>query len=222
MDTSRQQPTFEAKSFVCPHCHVYSSQTWCIGIPTGYSEEYQEHHWGNTNQSYISICLNCNGHAYWYRNPKSQGSAELVHPCGATRPIPTCGLTTDEQNLYAEACKVSAISPRSAAALLRVIIESIAVRETDANRGTLNDKLNTLIDSRALSAGSQEGLHAVRLLGNESVHVPGQILVEDDPEIVDLLFEIVDTIVDELFVLPEKNAQLLELARNYRNNDDTF
>jgi hypothetical protein len=102
---------------------------------------------------------------------------------------------------YLEARSVALISPRSAAALLRLTIDKLTTA-LGAKGGTLDDRIQDLVN-RGLDPLVQQMLDSVRVVGNDTVH-PGQIEVRDDPELLQTLFWLVNEIVDERITKPNR------------------
>ena len=104
--------------------------------------------------------------------------------------------------LYKEAGLIYNKSPRAACALLRLAIDRICneLGETDRD---INKNIAALV-KRGLPEGIQKALDLVRVIGNKAVH-PGQIDFDvDDIETAQILFGLVNMIVERLISEPKK------------------
>lgn len=116
-------------------------------------------------------------------------------------------------NDYEEAEAVSGISPRSAAALLRLLLEKLCrkyLSEIGKIKGS--EKLNQMIGilvKEGISDSIQKACDILRITGNETVHA-GIIDIRDNLESVKFLFELVNMIADELHLRCKKIPETYE------------
>ncbi|MGE6721067.1 hypothetical protein ACQKGD_27600 [Peribacillus frigoritolerans] len=101
-------------------------------------------------------------------------------------------MPVDVKNIYEEAILVFKHSPRAAAALLRLAIETTFPLEDD--------------DIYGIPSHIQKGLDAIRIYRNEGIH-PGEIVLNDDQEIVIYMFELINDMVEELISRRKKIQQ---------------
>jgi hypothetical protein len=99
----------------------------------------------------------------------------------------------DVRQDYEEARNISMISPRGAAALLRLAIQKLCKHLGQSGENINADIANLVKDG--LSVKLQQALDSVRVVGNNAVH-PGQIDLKDDIEIANKLFVFVNIICD--------------------------
>ncbi len=100
---------------------------------------------------------------------------------------------------YEEARSIAHLSPRSAAALLRLLVEKLCVR-LGAKGKNINDFIADLV-KKGLPKEVQQAFDILRLVGNNAVH-PGQINLDDNLEIVNGLFTVINISVEHLITQP--------------------
>lgn len=117
--------------------------------------------------------------------------------------------------LYEEARGVLPISRRASAALVRATLERL-LRELDPDNG--GKRLDELIAQLRgqIREPLWKFLTAIRIVGNDSLHSEeGELAVlylrGDSDEIVEPLFEAVNTLVEELVTQPAKAEELYRL-----------
>jgi hypothetical protein len=151
----------------------------------------------------------------------------LIYPDVTAISPPNPDLPDDIKDDYEEARSIASKSPRGAAALLRLCIQKLCKHLGEPGKD-LNKDIGSLVE-KGLPKRIQKALDAVRVIGNEAVH-PGEINLNDNPEIVGSLFQIIDIIVDdritqpreidELYnTLPEAKRRGIE-TRDKNNNSD--
>lgn len=138
----------------------------------------------------------------------------MLVPAESTAEPPHADLPDACKKDYEEARAVFAHSPRAAAALLR-----LAVQRLVAELGQQGKDLNAAIASLAekgLPVRIQQALDICRVVGNHAVH-PGEINIDDNPEVAENLFRMINLIVDDQITRPKEMekayAQLPENAR---------
>jgi len=172
-------PKYYADTFTCPYCGVLAYQSWTDL-------------WSDTLLT--SKCINCREYIVWYHKA-------VIWPLTGNAPVPNPDMPDDVKADYLEARSVALISPRSAAALLRLTIDKLTTA-LGAKGRTLDDRIQDLVN-RGLDPLVQQMLDSVRVVGNDTVH-PGQIEVRDDPELLQTLFWLVNEIVDERITKPNR------------------
>jgi hypothetical protein len=91
--------------------------------------------------------------------------------------MPHEDMPADVRSDFAEAAAIVDISPRGAAALLRLAVERL-MPHLEAKAKNINDGIGQLV-ARGLDPKIQKALDVLRVIGNEAVH-PGQIDLKDD------------------------------------------
>jgi hypothetical protein len=186
------KPAFQQGSFTCPHCNCFSQHEWRqINRTNGYENVYE---WVTCS------CLRCNEYCFW----KGQN---LVWPIKSGIPEPTDGCPAEVRAVYEEARQVFPLSPRAAAALLRLAIQMIC-KEKGLPGKDLNADIGSLVRN-GLSEQIKQSLDLVRVVGNNAVH-PGQIEIEDNKDHIEKFFALVNLIVEVLIVQPAKVSAMYQ------------
>jgi uncharacterized protein DUF4145 len=121
----------------------------------------------------ISRCFNCDEICVWIHD-------EMVWPRLPHGPLPNLDLPPDVRRNYEEASNILDVSPRGAAALLRLAIQKLC-KELGESGDNINKDIAALVQ-RGLHTKVQQALDVVRVIGNHTVH-PGQIdLRETEPQ----------------------------------------
>ena len=92
-------------------------------------------------------------------------------------------------------------SPRAAAALLRLALEKLCNSVVGESR-RLNEHIRRFV-AAGLPERLQKALDSIRVVGNNAAH-PGQVDVEDDPEVVRTLFFLINYIADKWISEPKR------------------
>lgn len=135
----------------------------------------------------VSECFECARIAIWVYD-------KLIYPQSRNAPAPNADLPAEILRDYEEASTILNLSPRGAAALLRLAIEKL-VTHLGAQGKDINAQIASLVGN-GLPEPIQQALDAVRVIGNHAVH-PGQIDLRDDRDTAAELFELVNIIADE-------------------------
>jgi len=197
-----------ADGFNCPYCEAYAHHFW---PPTGiYQRSFQ-----NLNEFLrVSICRRCEKYSVWV-------NGRLVEPPTSAAPIPHKEMPPDVKALYEEGRTVLGPSPRAAAALLRLAIQQL-LPHLGQHGININDEIAALV-REGLPVRIQQSLDIVRVVGNNAVH-PGEIQLDDNPEVASALFGLLNIIVETLIAEPKRiealYASLPEAAREAINKRD--
>lgn len=205
-----EPPEFRKKAFTCPHCDVYANFYW--------KEAKEEMYIGGSrsytnNGLHIATCTHCDGRVVWFVNDYK---SYMLWPFGiANAPLPHDEMPEDVKADYIEARSVCALSPRGASALLRLGIQKLC-KHLGGKGDNINEDIGALV-KKGLPVQIQQALDVVRVTGNNAVH-PGELRVEDQPEIAAALFGLLNLIVDNRIAEPKRvealYAALPEGARN--------
>ena len=162
---------------------------------------------------HIANCYHCSGRMIWFVD---NGQTNVLYPLGiSAAPMPHLDIPDNVKRDYLEAKDIVNASPRGAAALLRLALQKLCVH-LGGDGANLNDDIGLLVQS-GLPIQIQQALDVVRVIGNNAVH-PGEISVDDNPEIAQALFGLINVIVENRIAEPKRinelYASLPEGARN--------
>lgn len=179
-------PDSEVKSYTCPHCGSFASQP---GVNTGAIPNAR-----------ARVCSSCGDLAIWHRD-------KLIFPLTSPAPRAVADLPDDVRRDYLEAASIVAMSPRGAAALLRLAVEKLCTQL--GGRGRLDDAIGQLTAKGVIPPLVQQALDVVRVIGNNAVH-PGQIDLTDDRETAMGLFRLVNLIAEYGISRPKEVSALFD------------
>jgi len=108
---------------------------------------------------------------------------------------------------FNEAREIFFLSPRGAAALLRLAVQKLCIVLGESGKN-INDDIASLV-KKGLSVQIQQALDIVRVIGNDAVH-PGQIDLNDDPATAESLFELVNLIIEEKISEPKRLKEMYD------------
>ena len=181
-------PEFKRTNFHCPSCGVLAHQNW---YPLVWKS-------GNTygpedESRMVAICYHCKNYSIWV-------SQKLILPIAHTAPPSNPDLPEEVKGDYEEARNIIAASPRGAAALLRLAIQKLCTHLGEKGKN-INEDIAALV-KKGLPPQIQQALDIVRVVGNNAVH-PGQIDLNDNPQIANQLFGLVNLIAEVMITQPK-------------------
>lgn len=156
-------------------------------------------HWDLYNAD-LSQCYNCDKVAIWVQSA-------LVHPVRGDAPMPNPDLPEDVWLDFDEAGRILRLSPRGAAALLRLAIQKLCAVLGEKGRNIDSD-IASLV-KKGLDPRIQQALDVVRVVGNNAVH-PGQVDLRDDVGTAEKLFDLVNIIADAMISQPKRIAEMFD------------
>ena len=155
----------------------------------------------DVNNIAVSRCMECAQLSVWVYD-------RLVWPIiQTTAPDPNPDLAAEILEDYREAATVLSISPRGAAALLRLCVQKLC-RQLGETGENLNNDIAALV-AKGLDARVQMALDVVRVIGNEAVH-PGQIDLRDDRSTAEELFRLVNIVADIMISQPKRIGEIYQ------------
>lgn len=181
-------PEFEKQAFHCPHCNAYSQQRW---FDVEYLVPYQ------------ATCAHCDNFSIWVHK-------KMVYPSISTAPYPNEDMPQDVREVFEEARIIAHLSPRAAAALLRVALEKLT-RHFGETKGSLNARIGNL-SKKGLPEQVIKSLDTVRITANEGGAHAGQIDLTgaDSERIVNTLFQLVNLVVEKTITEPAVIENMFE------------
>jgi len=146
----------------------------------------------------VSLCFNCNEIALW-------AGSSMAWPIQNNAPAPNPDLPDDVRLDFDEAGRIVQLSPRGAAALLRLAIQKLC-KELGGKGKNIDDDIAALV-KKGLDPRIQQALDVVRVIGNNAVH-PGQVDLRDDVATAEKLFGLVNIIADTMISQPKHIAEM--------------
>lgn len=157
---------------------------------------------------YLARCYNCNELSIWVYD-------RLIYPTQKIDIEANADLPSDIASDFEEARELVNISPRAAAAILRLCIQKIC-KHLGQKGKNIDDDIGALV-KKGLDPTIQKSLDIVRVIGNEAVH-PGVLNIKDDRDIALSLFGIVNAVADQLISHPKKINALYEQLPDSKKN----
>jgi hypothetical protein len=189
----------------CPHCHV----TIHDHSQTGEQVEAGRSYW---NLLYFS-CPACGKAIIRLRGVGGglNGNIYSAFPNKvAPRPVPN-EVPDPYKKDFLEACDVLELSPKASAALSRRNLQALLRDKAGTIKKDLADQITEVIAKSHLPTHIQEGLDAVRNIGNFAAHPiksesTGEI-VEVEPGEAELNLDVLESLFDFYFVQPALTAK---------------
>ena len=191
------QPGFNTSAYNCPHCNAFANQSWFRSALYHLNNNSSA---GLVDGFFTAICTHCHKPSYWL-------AQKMIYPATVTAPHPNSDISEEIKIDFEEARQISNLSPKGAAALLRLVIQKLSMHLGEPGKD-LNKDIGSLVQ-KGMSAKIQKALDVVRVIGNESVH-PGQIDISDDPATTAKLFELVNIIADAMITQPKEIDKLFD------------
>ena len=210
-------PSIELTAFNCPYCKAYSYQIWYSVHP---GEKFSPNtHSSILNHNFhfpyiseapedfysppvinlmVSLCYNCKGLSIWVYD-------RMVFPFQEKAPPANTDMPDKILKIYNEASSILHLSPKGAAALIRLALQ-ILIIHLGYKGENLNQDISELV-AKGMKTEIQKALDIVRVIGNNAVH-PGKIDLSDDQDTALTLFKLLNLITEELISRPKKVSEL--------------
>lgn len=147
---------------------------------------------------HYSRCYTCEQLTIWYGD-------KILFPPSRYKLEPSEDLPPDIKLDFNEARSILNLSPRGAAAILRLTIQKLC-KVLGKPGKNIDDDIASLVKD-GLDVRVQKALDIVRVVGNEAVH-PGQMDLRDDRETAAKLFSLVNRIAYDTITHPKELNQL--------------
>lgn len=215
-------PEYTKSAFRCPFCNIVAMQDWGYNIISHYKMLPSVI---TTSGSYLYIinklssakCSHCSEVSLWYEE-------KMIFPLIGNAENPNPDLPDNVMNDYMEAKNIINMSPRGAAALLRLALQKLLKHIGEKGRD-INDDIASLVKN-GLPVTIQQALDTIRVVGNQAVH-PGTLDINDNKEIALGLFKLINVIcyhtitqpkeIEAIYdTLPENSKKSIE-NRDYKN-----
>lgn len=202
MDKKYVAPQIDLDAFNCPYCGAYASMHYFDDCSFSRGSYYS----GNLRTKLsASQCSRCEKTIVWR-------GQEMLIPSNSSAPMPNDDMPENVKELYNEAREISNKSARGAAALLRLALDKLCDEICDDCKqskynGKISDKIGILV-TNGLSTKLQKAFDFVRVTGNDAVHELGLIDIQDNPEITNALFSLLNFIVEKMIT---ENKQIDDL-----------
>ena len=217
----------------CPHC-----------LATIHSQISDPQYIASTNESIdgVKTRLSCHFRSYvcpsceklvlfLYKSRSGSGDkpleGQMIYPKGMSR-NPTASEIPDRfAKDYSEACLVLADSAKASAALSRRCLQNLLRDKAGVNRGTLDNEIQQVLDSKSLPSHLSEAIDSVRVIGDFAAHPiksthSGEIF-DAEPGEAEWLLDTLEGLFDFYFVQPailQKKREALnkKLAETGKSN----
>lgn len=147
----------------------------------------------------MARCSACEGESVF-------ADGRVIYPDTVDAPIAADDMPDDILPDFQEARRIYAISPRGAAALLRLVIQKLCPL-IGATSKDINGAIGELVAKGTIPPAVQQALDSVRVIGNEAVH-PGTMDLKDDHETAKSLFGLINFIVEKAIKEPKQIAEI--------------
>lgn len=141
----------------------------------------------------VSECYNCKKLTIWIYD-------RIVYPTTGEAPPANADLPEEIRRDYEEASSIVNLSPRGAAAIIRLCIQKLC-KHLGQPGENINADIGSLV-AQGLDVRIQRALDAVRVIGNNAVH-PGAINLSDDRATAESLFRLLNLIAEKMISEPK-------------------
>ena len=189
-------PEYRKDEFNCAHCRVFAHQIWS---KLRASDLFNEEHLPSDLFA-ASKCTHCHKWSIWIEE-------SLVYPAQVTVEDPNDDMPDEVKKLYRESAQVLSISPRAAAALLRLGLQ-ILLGAVGGDGKNINDDIKKIV-ALGVEPETQRALDILRVFGNSGAH-PGEIKLDEDPDLVHKMYGLMNYVTDRLITQKNQINELFE------------
>ncbi|MDZ7909954.1 MAG: DUF4145 domain-containing protein [Gemmobacter sp.] len=217
-------PAPDLAAFNCPYCRAFAHQEWYAGAAYRFAwpltafpaptepitpkklnppKIFETEIYNNSSRVgglRLSRCANCQNATVWIND-------YIVFPQTNRTPPANPDMPEDIRRDYDEASAILAQSPRGAAAIIRLAVQKLC-KELGQPGRNINQDIGALVKG-GLDPRVQRSLDAVRVIGNDAVH-PGQIDLRDDQTTAEVLFKLLNIIVEKTISEPNHINEIYE------------
>lgn len=193
-------PTLGKGEYHCPHCNVYAKQFYAhIHAISNFNwssfvDQQSKFNEPLPREWVLTKCQRCAEVVVWH-------GSNMIYPRKMIAPLPNADMNDQIRADYTEAGTVFSDSPRAAAALLRLALQKLCIQLGEKGEN-INDDIKKLV-AKGLNPLVQKSLDALRITGNNAVH-PGEINLEEAPEKVLKLFDLLNFIANKMITEPRE------------------
>lgn len=192
-------PKAYSSKFHCSRCNVYAAQYW------GYLDAIRRHGdatlSGKLDDEYlVSKCSHCGDFLLWH-------DGKLIYPRTTAAEPPNEDLSEEIKELYSEAALILNDSPRAAAALLRLALQ-LLLKEVGGKGKSIDADIKAIV-AGGIDSQVQKAMDIVRVFGNNGAH-PGEIQLNEDPELVKKMFELINFIATKMITSKKEIDSLFD------------
>lgn len=213
----------DQNSFKCPHCGAFSHMKWENLFFISYDENGLEHN--IPTRVHQANCASCSQDNIWYNQkvgsnflsliPRPSQDSDLVRlfPIQeiSNQDIPDYSpdMPNDVKVLYKEAALIFELSPRSAAALIRLALEKLC-GHLGVKKKNIKESIEELAKENIIPSRVAKAADNIRLIGNANVH-SGVICDEVLDDINPAIFAYINLIVDYAITKPKEIEEINSL-----------
>lgn len=170
------------------------------GLPFARRDQSGTYAYWSVYNHHMAICSQCDAVSVWIKD-------QMIWPQQNAAPEPNEDLPDDILSDYREAGVIVAVSPRGAAALLRLCVQKLCtvLLGTESTK-TIDQDIAKLV-AKGLDKRIEQALDIVRVVGNEAVH-PGTMDLRDDRATAEELFSLINIIAERMITQPRKLDEL--------------
>ena len=199
------EPEISKSSFHCPTCGTFAHLTWFQ-----YDRNYSPRPYTEAQ------CSHCGESSLWRIEETKVNSRGFTVPSKGTMlfpdrgiaPLPETDMPDDVKTDYEEAARISAKSPRGAAALLRLGLQKLC-KNLGKDGQNINSDIRALSEDNVLPPMVIKVADTVRITGNNAVH-PGEMSEEDFDHVASKLFDLLNFIVKKAITEPKELEALYQ------------